>query len=363
MKKLLAITGAAAVAAGAYAATIEIGGVTWTYSIDSSANKTVILGGGTTDTPAMPTDTELDASSIPWTMDINGDTYTVTKIAARAFNNCSKLTGRLSIPDGITQIGDYAFNRCSFGGTVVVPSSVTQISSGANGTFCNNSNLEAIWIKGRPTVENQDYTKVYTHGFAQSCTSLKMVLMGRNTKNFRNNAQPLAYVSGVDWFEPANFEDDTYKLNLGNNKVWKYGPGEEFDLEIDDVKMTATFTPTTENALTNALAWASSFKTLFGLDTVISITNAIATSAASVEIMEETLEGITLNAPSWYLTFQVKTQAQLNRVLAAVPGPIVADITGATEEIVPPAGRRVAILVPGGAAFNYHRRGLIIGFF
>lgn len=364
MKKLLMMLGAAAVAVGANAAidTIEIDGVTWTYSINNAAAKTITLGGGTAATPAMPTNTVLDAANIPWTMEINGETYTVAKLANYAFSNCSNLTGQLSIPDTVTDIGACAFQNCSFGGTVVVPSTVTTISVTRYDTFSGNTNLEAIWIKGPATAASQTYTTVCPHGFATSCTSLKMVLMGKNTKNGRDGAQPLNGVPNADWFEPTNFEDANSLGSLKGNRRWKYGPGEEFDLEIDDTAMTATFTPTTEAALTNAFVWASSFKTHFGLDTVISITNTIETSSAAVEIMEEALENVTLNAPSLYLTFQVKTQAQLNRVLAAVSGPIVADITGATEEIVVPEGRQVAVLVPDGATFNYHKRGLIISF-
>ena len=360
MKNLIMMIGAAAVAVGANAATIEIGGVTWTYSVNDAANKTITLGGGTTATTAMPTDTELDAANIPWTMEIDGDTYTVTELANYAFSNCSNLTGRLSIPDTVTKINAGVFEKCSFGGTVVVPSNVTQISFTRYGTFSGNTNLEAIWIKGPATAANQTYTTVFPHGFAGSCTSLKMVLMGKNTKNGRNGAQPLNSVPNADWFEPANFEDDYPLGTLGKNRRWKYGPGEEFDLEIDDVKMTATFTPTTEAALTNVLSWASAFKTHFGLDTVVSITNSIAVTEGAVT--PEMLQNVKLDSPSWFMTFAVKTQAQLNTVLAAVDGPIVADITGAREEISVPAGRQIAILVPGGATFNYHKRGLIISF-
>lgn len=292
------------------------------------------------------------------------DLSNATSLGERMFRNCP-LVGELKLGTSLTTIPRLAFEDCRFGGSAIVPANVTQVATdSAYGTFDGNPNLEAIWVKGPATVANQTYTTVYVNKFAANCTSLEMVLIGRNTKGGRMG-NSLGGTAGVDWFEPANgYWEDLTASNIGgtNNKVWKYGPNEEFDLEIDDAKMTATFTPTTEAALTNAFVWASSFKTHFGLDTVISITNTIETSSAAAEIMEEALENVTLNAPSWYLTFQVKTQAQLNRVLAAVSGPIVADITGATEEIVVPEGRRVAILVPGGATFNYHKRGLIISF-
>ena len=150
-------------------------------------------------------------------------------------------------------------------------------------------------------------------------------------------------------------------FTTGNTTVTAilYGEGQELDIAIDETAGTLTATPTTEHALTNVLASAANFKQYFGLDTVISITNDI---AASVEITTDMLNDVKLNVPTWYMTFAVKTQTQLNRVLAATTGPIVADITGATEEITPPVGRRVAILAPGGATFNYHKRGLMIMF-
>lgn len=115
MKKLLMMLGAAAVAVGANAAidTNEIDGVTWTYSINNAAAKTITLGGGTEATPAMPTSTVLDAANIPWTMEINGETYTVSKLANYAFSDCSNLTGTLSIPDTVTQLGGNAFCGCT----------------------------------------------------------------------------------------------------------------------------------------------------------------------------------------------------------------------------------------------------------
>ena len=132
-----------------------------------------------------------------------------------------------------------------------------------------------------------------------------------------------AYINGY-WDE----------LNPGgtNNKVWYYGPTNEFDLVVDDNMMRATFTPTTVNALTNAIAWAPSFKEYFDLDPRISVTNTI--DLTDVTITEDMTSGVTFDR----LVFSAKTQAQLTNILGAFPAttPISIDPTGLTENMVIP---------------------------
>ena len=53
----------------------------------------------------------------------------VTYIGSYAFSGCSGLTGELKIPDGVTEIKDYAFYGCDRIVNVTIPASVTYIGS------------------------------------------------------------------------------------------------------------------------------------------------------------------------------------------------------------------------------------------
>ena len=96
--------------------------------------------------------------------------------------------------------------------------------------------------------------------------------------------------------------------------------------------MEAMFTPTTVNALTNALAWAPQFKTHFNLDAHISVTNTL--DLTDVTITEDMTSGVTFDR----LVFSAKKQTQLDAILGAFPASaqIAIDPTGLTENMVIP---------------------------
>ena len=72
----------------------------------------------------------------------------VTTIGDDAFNGCTGLAGALVIPDSVTSIGDYAFNGCTgLAGALVIPDSVTSIGSYA---FSSNS-LTSVTIPNSVT--------------------------------------------------------------------------------------------------------------------------------------------------------------------------------------------------------------------
>ena len=254
------------------------------------------------------------------------------------FSSCSKMTGSLVFSDMLKFVRYYAFQSTQISGAVVIPASVDTFggNSADYGVFRNCPKLEAVWVKGKPTPANQTYTTVYCASLAKDSASMKMILMGRNTKGElrtpADNRAMLAGDTGVQVFVPANGQWDGLKLGGSNNNKWYYGPDQEFDLEIDDDTMEAMFTPTTVNALTNALAWAPQFKTHFNLDAHISVTNTL--DLTDVTITEDMTSGVTFDR----LVFSAKTQTQLDAILGAFPAttPISIDPTGLTENMVVP---------------------------
>ena len=265
------------------------------------------------------------------------DMSSVTRINEGPFQVCTSMTGKLILGDSLLTLDRLALAQARYSGTAVIPSSVQTMGHNSDfGVLQENPNLTAIWIKGRPTAASQAYTTVYCAKLAASCTQMKMILIGRNTKGARmtqtgGNAM-LANDSGVQVFVPANGYWTSLVAGGSNNKVWYYGPSEAFDLAVNDADMTATFTPTTVNALTNALSWASDFKTHFNLDTHISVTNTL--DLTGVTITPAMASGVTFDR----LMFSAKTQAQLDNILDAFPAstPFSIDPTGLTENMVIP---------------------------
>jgi hypothetical protein len=124
---------------------------------------------------------------IPSTKTISGITYTVTAIGDWAFNECSGLTGSLTIPNSVTAIGegafyectgfdgtltlgnslavigDYAFSECSgLTGPLTIPNSVTTIGTEA---FFDCNSLAGSLTIGNSVISIGDYAFDYCFGF------------------------------------------------------------------------------------------------------------------------------------------------------------------------------------------------------
>ena len=324
--------GAAAIACCTYADTYTDGyGQTYTYTVGSDGTSVTLTG-------ISDTALAFEAANFPWTFTKGGTTYTVTNVAASACKGWSAMTGTLSIPGTVKSIGgtlfgktttgdcDGGFSGCSglngltiadgvevFGngafagavnasvetGALIVPASVKSL--GHDFMYYGGVHLKAVWVKGFPTVSSgtQTYADIspYRMIFC-SPGDVRTILIGKNTSRLYSNKTLLhENTRGCRVYLPANGKWDANAAIGGTDTVvFKYGPGKELDINIDETTMTLTATPATEHALTNVIASAANFKQYFGLDTVISITNNI---AASVEITEEMLNDVRLNVPTW----------------------------------------------------------------
>ena len=97
------------------------------YHIISSTDLTCEI---TYKEPFKETETYIGDIVIPETVDYNGNVYKVVGIDNYAFYNCSGLTS-ITIPEGVTSIGQQAFEYCSSLTSITIPESVTSIGDWA----------------------------------------------------------------------------------------------------------------------------------------------------------------------------------------------------------------------------------------
>ena len=108
--------------------------------------------------------------TIPETVTFNGVTYAVNFITGSAFSNCTKLTS-VSIPNTVTEIGEWAFGNCSGLVTVSLPNAITKIY---DYTFNGCSSLTSIAIPETVTSLGE-----YAFGSCSGLTSI--VIPGKTT--------------------------------------------------------------------------------------------------------------------------------------------------------------------------------------
>ena len=101
--------------------------------------------------------------TIPSTVEYDGQTYTVDRIAGYAFSDCKSLT-KVTLPNTITNIGTEAFVRCESLDSISIPNSVARIE---NDAFHDCSSLKSVVL---PT--SMEYLG---HGAFYGCTSLPSI--------------------------------------------------------------------------------------------------------------------------------------------------------------------------------------------
>ena len=318
MNKLTMIGAAAVVAASAVTAraeTIEINGLTWTYT-PYEATRTMTID-------SVPTGA--NAKDIPWSLVITGVTYKVTSLPANSFFASKEVTGNITIPSYVTSIaGTYMFQNNSITNAIVEASG----SVAGEGLFAQCTKLQSAWFKGTLNLNLKNL-------FCLS-SGMKVALFGSQVKGWSNSGYPFKNTtcSGCKFYYPHGVGGWTSWLGTGGTGVEAipYGAGRDINLEVDEEEKTITATVTTAGRLVSVLNSAPYFKSGFKLDAHINVTNSI--DLTGVTITPAMVSGVTFDR----LMFAVKTQAQLNSILNAFPAttPISIDPTGLTENMVIP---------------------------
>ena len=351
-------------------------GLTWTY--------TVTRGTGVTLTAVDDKSAIFAASNFPWTFTNNGTDYTVTALGGSLCSEWTTLTGKLTIPSAVKTINNAAFNSCkgltglsieegvstlpyrafyasaNIKGPLIIPHSVLTVA--AQSFLFLGSQLTSVWVKGPEKVASgtQPYTSIANGNgnvlFVYGDLGLKVALLGPYTKPTGTNGKVFHQLNDCPVYVPRNgywLEDELDFYFAGTKTVLFYGTGEELDIAIDETKNVLTATPTTVHALTNVMASAAHFKSDFGLDTKISITNAFTYSASQFTGM--TARNVTFER----LMFSAKTQAELTEILTAFPAPIklAIDPAGLTGTLSVPSDREIHVKIGDGYKIKQHTNG------
>ena len=148
-------------------------GVNVTYSFDTSTGVLTISGTGDMADYSLDNDSPFcDNSNIKSVIIENG----VTSIGESAFNSCTSLTS-VTIPDSVTSIGERAFSDCTSLVSVTIPNSVTSIGDGA---FEDCNNLASITVNSN----NNNYSSQDGVLFNKNKTTLIQYPMGNTRTSY-----------------------------------------------------------------------------------------------------------------------------------------------------------------------------------
>ncbi len=264
--------------------------------------------------------TKVEPLVIPSSFTVDGQVYRVTTIGNRALIRAYMTS--LIIPEDVGTLYNCALYKCY--------------------------NLTNLWFKGHAT-RSAEFGREYVDlnfvatSVLDVTTAIKNVLVGPNLKRSGNNFKVPGGTNTLVLF-PYRKDNATWAgVNVGGTT-----PNVVYYHDLDETAGTITFSPTNATTLAEAFATLptikSQIKTAFGLDAKIVVSSPIETATTIPAAFLSS--GIPLETTEW-VAFSATTQEQLDDVLDACSADsrILIDPADATERLVVPAGRNVAMLM------------------
>ena len=231
---LMIITSVPLMAVESFAADVVNSGTTGdcTWTLDSDGVLTISGNGKMGDynwEEALPWGTKITNVVIE-----NG----VTSIGNSAFDGCTSLTN-ITIPDGVTSIGTYAFYGCTSLASILIPDSVTSIGAvifeGCNSikTATINSTAAVSAFSGNTSIENiiigDSITSIGDRAF-EKCNSLESVTIGSGITSIDDRAfEGCVSLKRIDVEEGNEYycSIDGVLFNKDKTKLIKYPLGKK----------------------------------------------------------------------------------------------------------------------------------------
>ena len=284
---------------------------------------------------AIDNKSKVEPLQIPSSFTVDGQVYRVTAIGNRAFIRANMTS--LIVPEDVGNLYNCALYQCY--------------------------NLTNLWFKGHPT-PSREFGRYYVNlnftadSVLSTTTAIKYVLVGPNLKRSGSNFKVPAGTNVLVLF-PYRKDNTTWAgVNVGGTT-----PNVVYYNDIDDTAGTITFSPTNATQLAEAFATlptiAPQIKTAFGFDAKVVVNTPIEEATTIPAAFLDS--GIPLETTEW-VAFTATTQEQLQDVLDACSedSRILIDPAGATERLVVPAGRNVAMLMSSNGEVKYAQNGIVI---